>query len=314
MIGKKVCSMNTKHLEYMLEVAKCQSISKAAKKLYLSQPSLSASIAALEEEIGVPLFQRSQSGVKLTEQGEQILEVAVEILRGVEQIQNIAKQDVQLTGQIHIAAIPAACSSFLVDLIILAQERYPQLSIVIKEERPRYVVQQVIKGEINLGITSVLMKQQQAYYKLFQEKRLVFQPLYEDRLCLFVVPQHGLAQKAYAIEEEINQYPLTCFDEDIYLPQLTGAIAETHAAADFLQHITYRFNNLNNIKKIAASGLAAAILPRRMGQQDEFIRRNLVPVDVAQNNMGFSVGILYRSGSLLSPAEKKIMELLQEIS
>lgn len=89
--------MNTKHLAYLVEVAKCGSISKAAKKLYLSQPSLSASIAALEEEIGVVLFRRSRSGVVLTEQGEQIIEVAVEILRGVDQIEEIARQDHVLT-------------------------------------------------------------------------------------------------------------------------------------------------------------------------------------------------------------------------
>lgn len=306
--------MNTKHLAYLVEVAKCGSISKAAKKLYLSQPSLSASIAALEEEIGVALFRRSRSGVVLTEQGEQIIEVAVEILRGVDQIEEIARQDHVLTGQIRLSAIPAACGSFLVDLIGKAQERYPHLSIAVQEQRPRYVIQQVLRGEINLGVTSVLRSQAADYQNLFRETRITYEILYEDKLCLFVAVGHPLAKRTVATVEEINQYPMTCFQEDIYLHQLMRQNNNEQANGVGLVHITYQFNNLDNIKKIACNHLAGAILPKRMAQQDEFIRSYLIPVDITGLDVNFSVGVIYRSGGLLSNGERRLIEMLREFA
>lgn len=306
--------MNTKHLAYLAEVAKCKSISKAARNLYLSQPSLSASIAALEEEIGVPLFHRSQAGVTLTEQGEQILEVAMEILQGVNKIEQIAKQDRTLTGQIRLSAIPAACGSFLVDLIGRAQERYPHLSIVLQEQRPRYIIQQVLRGEISLGITSFLQAQKTDYHNLFRETKLKYEALYQDKLCLFVAESHPLADKATVTVEEINQYPLTCFHEDVYLHQLAHKNNDGQKNGIGLLRIVYQFNNLDNIKKVACNNLAGAILPQRMAQQDEFIRTRLVPIDIAGMDVDFSVGVIYRSGGLLSNAEQRLIEMLREFS
>lgn len=306
--------MNTKHLAYLVEVAKCKSISKAARNLYISQPSLSASIATLEDEIGVALFHRSQSGVTLTEQGEQILEVAVEMLRGVNKIEQIAKQDHTLTGQIRLSAVPAACGSFLVDLIALTQQRYPHLSIEVREERPHYIIQQVLKGEINLGLTSFLHKREADYAQLFQEKRLQFEPLYEDKLRLFVAPDHPLANRQMITRQEIKQYPMTSFQDDVYLHQLSAHAVVLQEKDDLLAHSTYRFNNLDSIKKIACNSPAMAILPGNLGWQDDFIRNNLVAIDIADKEMDFSVGIIYRSGGLLTNAEQCIVEMLREIS
>ena len=304
--------MNTKHLEYMLEIAKCQSISKAAKKLYLPQPSLSASITALEEEIGVPLFQRSQSGVTLTERGKQILEVAVEILRGVEQIQAIAKQEVRLTGQIHIATISATCDGLLEELFAQSKMRHPQLNIVTEQAWPRQILQKVAKGESNLGIMVMLQEKISAYDKLFKEKNICFLPLFEDRLSLFVAAEHPYALRSSVTDDEIRQTAITCFNRECYLPMLSGDFLKMQSMEDTSQHISYSFDDLENIKKVAVSGLAAAILPRRRGMQDEVIRQHLVPVEIAKKNTGFIIGVLHRN-SMLSAAEKWVVELLHEL-
>lgn len=306
--------MNTRHLEYFIEVANQKSISKAASNLYISQPSLSAAIALLEKDIGITLFHRSQAGVTLTEQGEKILKIAQDVLCSVNQIYDIVKGDYQLTGEISVAAIPAACSSFLVDLITLAQERYPYLSIVINEARPHQIIQQVMKGNVNLGIISFLRKKQTAYTNLFQEKRLVFELLYQDYLCLFVSPKHPFAQKKTVTEVEVNNCPSTCFNKDIYLHQLTNNSEVVKFSEGIFQNITYQFNSLDNIKKVAANNLAVAILPKRMSEQDAFIRDFLVPVAIENRNMEFNMGLIYRNDGLLSIAERKIIELIKEIS
>ncbi|MGM9526522.1 MAG: LysR family transcriptional regulator, partial [Peptococcaceae bacterium] len=288
----------------MLEVARCQSISKAAKELGISQQALSTTIQSLEAELDTVLFHRSPSGVVLTAKGAQIAEVFEELLQNVERVWHIAGQDIPLTDPIHIAAIPAICDGLLKELCVRAKAQHPQLTIETEQARPRHILQKVAKGKSNFGIMAALQEKQSAYDKLFQEKDVCFVPLFEDRLCLFTAAEHPLARQSCVTEEEIRQNALTCFSRECYLPMLTGDFLEMQSLEDILRHITYPFDDLDNIKKVAASGLAVAILPRRMALQDAFIRQHLVPVDIAEKNVGFIIGVIYRNG-MLSAAENR---------
>ena len=81
--------MNLKSLEYVVEIARCGSINKAAQNLYLSQPNLSSALKNLEEEVQFTIFRRHKSGVELTAEGALLLESAQEIQRQVEKIRRI---------------------------------------------------------------------------------------------------------------------------------------------------------------------------------------------------------------------------------
>ena len=81
--------MNLKVLEYVVEIARCGSINKAAQNLYLSQPAMSGSLKHLEEELGFTIFRRHKSGVELTPEGILLVESAQEILRQAEKIRRI---------------------------------------------------------------------------------------------------------------------------------------------------------------------------------------------------------------------------------
>lgn len=305
--------MHTNHLAYFVEVAKQGSISKAAKNLFISQPSLSASIAKLEEELGIRLFHRSQSGAQLTEQGQQILVVAEEVLKGVGEIQRIAQQDTHLTGEVTIAAIPVACGSYIADLIALAQKRYPHLSIVVSEERPKAVIQKVIKGAVNLGITSFRLDQQEAYMQMFKQKRLTYEMLFEDCLCAYVGVNHPLARYQALPAAEIGKYPLTCYKKDIYMHELSEdqSILGVQSTKSFHQ-FTYQFSDLNSIKQIAARNLAVAILPRRT-EREHGADWPLVPITVSDDDMRVAVGLIRPNGGMMSIAEQRMIEMLKEI-
>lgn len=305
--------MHTNHLAYFVEVAKQGSISKAAKKLFISQPSLSASIAKLEEELGVCLFYRSQAGAQLTEQGEQILMVAEEVLKGVGEIQRIAAMDTHLTGEVAIAAIPVACGHYIADLIALAQKRYPHLSIVVSEERPKAVIHRVLKGNVNLGITSFRLDQQEAYLRMFRKKRLTYETLFEDCLCAYVGADHPLARHQSLPAAEINRYPLTCYKKDIYIQELVddqnilGEISNTT-----FTKFAYQFSDLDSIKQIAVRNLAVAILPRRT-EKSYGKDWPLVPITVADDDMRVSVGLIRPQSGRMSMAEQRMIEMLKEI-
>ena len=313
--------MHTNHLAYFVEVARQGSISKAAKNLFISQPSLSAAIAKLEEELGVKLFYRSQQGARLTEQGQQILEASEDILHKLSEIERFAKQDTNLTGEVKIAVIPLACGSYTADLIALAQERYPHLAVVINEERSKAIIQQVLNGTVNLGITSFRLDQQAMYETLFQKKRLVYEHLFSGHLCAFVGLEHPLAKQQQGPPAEVHPYSPNCFLKDIPMYALMEHMEGMDIASDALtsldrnvfQNIVYRFSDLNSIKQIAARNLAIAILPRQLNQ-DSADRWQLKLLEIADVDLSFTVGLVRNAGGLLSRAEECTIEMLKEIS
>ena len=313
--------MHTNHLAYFVEVARQGSISKAAKNLFISQPSLSASIAKLEEELGVKLFYRSQQGARLTEQGQQILEASEDILQKLSEIERIAKQDANLSGEVKIAVIPLACGSYTADLIALAQKRYPHLAVVINEERSKAIIQKVLNGTVNLGIISFRLNQQLMYERVFQKKRLSYEHLFSGHLCAFVGLEHPLAQKQEVSLAEVNNYPQTCFLKDIPLHALTEHMDELKITPDALtsldrnvfRHIVYRFSDLNSIKQIAARNLAIAILPRQVNQ-DDAVNWRLKPLEITDVDLSFTVGLVRNAGGVLSRAEECTIDMLKEVS
>lgn len=100
--------------------------------------------------------------------------------------------------------------------------------------------------------------------------------------------EHPYALRSSVTDDEIRQTAITCFNRECYLPMLSGDFLKMQSMEDTSQHISYSFDDLENIKKVAVSGLAAAILPRRRGMQDEVIRQHLVPVEIAKKIQALS--------------------------
>lgn len=108
--------MRLEQFQYVVEIAKCCSMSKAAKQLFLSQPALSTAISNLESELGFQIFQRSFQGVALTEKGKKSLEVSKRVIEQLEVIPSICSETEQVPT-VNIAAVPVACNSLIIDLI-----------------------------------------------------------------------------------------------------------------------------------------------------------------------------------------------------
>src|SRR5690625_2478204 len=106
--------MNIQKLKQIIEGADTQSITIAADRLFITQPSLSQSILSIEKELGIKLFERSKKGTFLTEDGKKVINYAKKIIRAEEEMRNIAIQsNLQPTGSISIATIPSFGMSFL---------------------------------------------------------------------------------------------------------------------------------------------------------------------------------------------------------
>jgi len=126
--------MELNHLRSFIAVAKLGHLTRAAETLHLSQPALSGQIKALEETLGVILFERSSSGMALTTSGRRLLEDAQRVIEAVEHLQHAAQRlRGQITGTLKLGTVLEPSILQLGELLSLAFERHPQLELELHQ-------------------------------------------------------------------------------------------------------------------------------------------------------------------------------------
>ena len=122
--------MRLEQLQYIVEIDKTKSISKAAKNLYITQPSISAAISALEKELNIKIFERNKNGVEPTPEGERIVFLAREVLSKTQEIYTVKNDD---TANIEVMTIPAINSGILGQVFSSWRKKHEKGSLQIKE-------------------------------------------------------------------------------------------------------------------------------------------------------------------------------------
>ena len=136
---------------YILAIYEEGSFSKAAKRLYVSQPSLSASVKRIEEKIGVPLFNRATTPVTLTEAGKQYIRYATEIKQKEHEFEKyISDYTNSLAGSVRIGGSSLFSSFVLPSMISKFKEKYPNVNFEIIEDSTKNLIEKLTQGTLDI--------------------------------------------------------------------------------------------------------------------------------------------------------------------
>ena len=137
-------------MEYVYEVYKQKSFSKAAAKLYISQPSLSANVKRIEKKVGYPLFDRSTKPLELTECGKQYIHAVHQIMTATTEFETFIKDFGELrTGSLHFGGSNFFSSWVLPPLLARFSAKYPDLEISLVEAKSRELVKLLQDSQID---------------------------------------------------------------------------------------------------------------------------------------------------------------------
>lgn len=166
--------MNEKHMQYVLTVLKEGSFTSAAKKLYVSQPSLSQIIKTAESNLGAPIFNRSTEPITLTPAGQLYVEAA----RQVTTIStNLRKQVEELSneefGKIRLGISVQRGMELLPKLYPRFKKRFPHVDIELHEQGSATMEKSVLEGEVGIALLTTFPKHADLYYDLIQEEQLI---------------------------------------------------------------------------------------------------------------------------------------------
>lgn len=196
--------------KYIYEVYKEKSFSKAAQNLYISQPSLSARVKKIEDQIGVPLFDRSTSPLKLTEIGEIYIEAAKEIFEIEQRVENHINQLTTLkTGHLSVGASNLFAAYVMPQLITQFQQRFPDIRIRITEGNTTQLESMLSNNYLDFVVDNY------RYDNIMYNKEL-----YCTENILLAVPKH------FSIHEQLTDYQLSYNDikNKSYLSESSPAV------------------------------------------------------------------------------------------
>ena len=171
---KGVPHMNEKHMQYVLTVLKEGSFTNAAKKLYVSQPSLSQIIKTAESNLGAPIFNRSTDPITLTPAGQLYVEAARQVTtistNLVKQVEELSNEEF---GKIRLGISVQRGMELLPDLYPRFKKRFPHVEIELHEQGSATMEKSVLEGEVGIALLTTFPKHADLYYDLIQEEELV---------------------------------------------------------------------------------------------------------------------------------------------
>lgn len=154
-----IMPMTIQQLKYIIALDRCRHFAQAAEECNISQPTLSTMIQKLEEEIGVPLFDRSKQPVEPTAVGKQVIRQAAKALKEIDVIGEIVKTESEtLSGKLSMGILPTVSSCLTPEFIHLFTANYPSIELTITETRPQVAIEKLRAGEIDVAILSTPLR------------------------------------------------------------------------------------------------------------------------------------------------------------
>ncbi len=261
--------MEFRYLYEFSVVAQQLNFSDAAGELFMSQATLSKHIAAMEEELGCKLFERSTHQVSLTDSGKILLASSQKIIAEYGKcLADLDRSKAIRQKTIRIASIPVIETYGISDLIIQYQKEHPNIEIQIRETEEKDIPQHLKNGDYDLAFQRLTKTNLDEFHTI---------SYCHDELVVLLPKNHKLHNCKMIPLEQLKEEPFLLMDENTALYDLCVSACKK---AGFEPKITYCGHRPENIVGLAAKGMGVSLLPRK--EVDFFMNADIQCIPLAQ--------------------------------
>ncbi len=294
--------MDIRALEVFCRIVELKSFSRAAEAVYLTQPTVSGHIKALEEFVGVKLLDRLGREVLPTKVGELLYGYAKQILALRNQaIQALEEYKGSLKGHLVIGGSNIPGEYVLPTLLATFKARYPEISITLKIADSREIARGVLEGMYELGAVGAK----------FDDGQLIYLKLLEDELVLALPPGHAWASKPVVALEELVEQPMILREvgsgsRKVFEDALHAARLDSSALM-----VVAELGSTEAIRQAVKSGAGASVISRR-AIQDDLDRGTLRTVPLGGIKLTRDFYLVYHKNRSRSPLCEAFANFLLE--
>jgi DNA-binding transcriptional LysR family regulator len=291
--------MELRHLKYFLAIADELNFTKAAEKLFISQPPLSRQIAELEEELQAKLFIRNNKKVELTEAGKYFKEEVTMLFQNLERISVKTKKIAEnVAGEFRIAYISSIYSSVISDLIKHLKSQFPYVNFKLFEVSTTKQIDALEQGKIEMGI--------------------IRSPIHSPKIKSHLWFKDGFSlvynKNAFQIKSEneilkLQNETFVFFNKD-YAPHYHEVLLEICAFYGFTPKIIHEANNVNSIIQLVKNGLGISIVPSNMGRNNQDSEMGFI--ELKKVNLYTNVSLITSKDDLSEITQSAVAFLLKK--
>lgn len=287
------------HLTYFLAAAKSNSFAAAARSVRIAQPAFSLHIRAFEEELGVPLFIRSNRGVCLTKAGKDMVAHAEAILRHAKQAKEdvLSKKD-DLVGEVSISISPSISTIMLGDLFKEVEKRYPKIDLKITDVIRNTAGKMVESGKLDFGLIPAASNLTNVNIK----------PAISQDLYIVGKNTHEILKKNGCSFCDLSKIPLTMGSRKTQLRKDLEYIATSENRN---LNIKYEQDSFEAKKSIILAGLAYTVVPYAMFSH-EIIDKTLTATKIINPSISRTLSFTWSQNIQLSQAALAVKDIMYE--
>ena len=282
--------MTLAQLRYAITVAGASSMNEAAGKLFISQPSLSASIKELEAEVGVELFKRTNRGISVTPEGEEFIGYARQVVEQYNLIESkyILKENTKKKFGVSMQHYTFAVKAFVEMVKQFGMDEY---EFEIHETKTYDVIKDVKNCKSEIGVLYINDFNKKVLTKLFHQSGVEFHELLKCHIYVYLWKGHPLASKKEITLEELEEYPCLSFAEEALSTYDYKRLIKANDRATFL----------NLMIGLNGYTLCSGIMCEELNGSD------YCAVKLKSDEI-MTIGYISRKGVPISPLGKKYLE------
>ena len=295
--------MTLQQLKYASMVEKCGSFSRAAQKLYVSQPNISNLVNALEEELGITIFTRSSTGIAITNEGRELLKLSNRLLRDADYISEYFHSDTEgpkptfFVSSQHYDFVVSAFEEFVDGL---DAERY---TLGLNQTQTAAVIEDVRKQYSDLGVIFLSDVNRRHMMKVLEDNNLEFHAVTQAAPHAFLSVTHPLAKRESVTPEELMDYPCIVYEQNADSP---GFFSEEMMLPNFyprkVVYISDLYVSTALMRSCNAYDIGTGVISPRLAREVA-----CVPIDTDDR---VDIGWIGIRGRMLRPIERAFLDCM----
>lgn len=297
--------MTLQQLKYIIEIVSAGSISEAAKKLFISQPSLSNAVKELETEIGIEIFIRTPKGINLSADGTEFMSYARQVTEQAELLEQRykhkkpSKKLFAVSTQHYAFAVNA-----FVDLTKLIDSDEYELNL--RETRTYEIIEDVKNLQSEIGILYLNNFNKKIITKLLKESGLIFHPIFNAQPHVFISNTNPLSDKKSVNLNDLKDYPYLSFEQGQYnsfyfSEEILSTVSHKKAI-----HVSDRATLFNLLRGLDGYTISSGIISRKLND-DNIIA---IPLDTDETML---IGWISNTKINLSSFAEEYIKILKNI-
>lgn len=297
--------MDLRQIRYFITVASEKTFSRAASKLHMTQPPLSTSVANLEKEMGVSLFERTSQGVKLTEAGEYLYQAGTRLLQEAEEMERRLRGiGLGMEGHLSIASVPTFTWEFMPEILSKFSKLSPHVDIVLSDPPPETAINMLLRGWVDLSVVVTTNAEN-------------LREQYADEFSLLVVEKLPLvAVLPASYSHHPDPVDLTMLQDEQWIvpmraprfPGLPELIEDIWQNMRGIRPAVREVSTLQTAIPLIAAGLGVGLMPRSVRQIGH---REIITREILQSIKPMEAAVLWRSKTKPAPVLQRFLDLIE---